>query len=169
MTATWLSENVDGDYRVYAMYGDMYRGSQWLNAFYPQVRQVLGGFDQGAKIESDEPFAFDDAVKQGLDTVEIHNLAGTYHVKYIVVDETWMRANAPEAYEKFLDPRFFGPVVSINHQLKHAEVFEVFDVAPLEEESTEDGYWDVWRYVGALSSAISLIIFAYGIMRKELE
>lgn len=168
LTATWLSENVDGDYRVYAMYGDLYRGSQWLNAFYPQVRQVLGGFDQGAKIESDAPFAFDDAIKQGLDPVEIHDLADAYHVKYIVVDETWMRANAPEAYEKFWEPRFFRPVGSINQQLKHAEVFEALGITPLEEKSAEHGYWDVWRYVGILASTISLIIFAYGIMRKEL-
>jgi len=165
VTATWLSENVGDDHRVYVMYGGSYRGSQWLNTFYPRVRQVLGGFDQGARIEGDAPFVFDDLVKQGLDPAEMHALAVTYHVRFLVVDEIWMRAHSHEAYEKFNDSSFFRPVDSINPQLDHAEVFEVLEVTPIDETPVEYEYWDEWRFTGAVVSLIMLIIFFLGLRK----
>jgi len=167
VTATWLKENVDGDFRVYVMYGEHYRGSQWLNAFYPQVKQVLGGFDQGARIKGNAPFVFDDMVKQGSDPAEVYDLASTYHVKYIVVDRVWMQGISPQAYQKFSDSRFFRPVGSINRELSYAEVFEVLGISPLDETSTEYEYWDSWRVIGVMSSMLFLILFIRSVMRYE--
>lgn len=165
VTATWLSENAGDDHRVYVMYGGSYRGSQWLNTFYPQLKQVLGGFDQGARIAGDAPFIFDDTVKQGLDPAGMHDLAVEHHVRFIVVDGTWMRAYALEAYEKFNDRRFFEPVDSINPQLAYAEVFEVQGVTPLDETPVGYVYWDVWRVIGAAGSLMMLFVFFRGLRK----
>ncbi len=169
ISATWLRNQVDSDYRVYVMYGKRYRGSQWLNAFYPQVRQVLGGFDQGARVNNDAPFTFDDVIKNSSNPNEAYDLARNHHVRYLVVDKTWMQATASQAYSKFEDQRFFRPVGSINMQLEHAEVFEVLGVAPLKETKTEYEYWDEYRFLGLSLSITSLIVFIYGIMRCNTQ
>jgi len=165
VTATWLSENVGDDHRVYVMYGGSYRGSQWLNTFRPRVRQVLGGFDQGARITGDTPFVFDDTVKQDLNPAEMHGMAVEHHVRFIVVDRVWMRAYALKAYEKFSDRRFFSFVDSINLQLTYAEVFEVHGATPLDETPVEYVYWDAWRVIGAAGSLMMLIVFYHGLRK----
>jgi len=168
IVSTWLSENIDG-FRAYLMWGSWFRGSQWVNTFYPEVRQVLGGYDQGARVETDAPFIFDSLVKWGEDAAELGSLAKTYHVKYIVVDEKFMESQGV-GIEKFKDERVFKPVEDLNSRLRYAVVYEVNDVSPLDENalSVNYHYWDNWRYLGTAASFVMLILFLGFLLRLKL-
>lgn len=165
VTASWLHERVDAIYRVYVMYGSHYRGVQWINMFYPELMQVLGGFDQGALNLDDAPFVFDSLVKSGTNSSELHQMARRYHVKYIVIDGTFM--NGRDAYIKFFDETFFKPVRSINEALNHAMTFEVIGVEPLSESGYSYSYYDKWRILGVIFSLVFLIYFMIIIGRHE--
>jgi len=156
-TALWLRDEVGEDYRVYVMYGSRYRGSQWLNAFSPRTRQVLGGYDQGASMVDRTPFLFDDMVKSGERADELWGLAVEHHVRYIVVDESFMRGSGFD-YMKFYDEEYFMPVDEINGELEFAKVFEVKGVEPLPDTSVGYDYWDNWRLLG-LAGTILLVPF----------
>jgi len=170
--STWLAENAETNYRVYVMWGNWFRGSQWLNTFYPEIKQVLGGYDQGARAETEEPFIFDSLVKWQEDAVELQSMAQEYHVKYIVIDEKFMQSQA-SGYEKFSDTEIFQPKEEINDRLKHAAVYEIQGVSSIEDGSnnTMDGYqyWTYWRKVGLSVSIILLIISVVIIRRLRLK
>jgi hypothetical protein len=164
LTATWLSENVNSSSRVYSMYGSRFRGVQWLNVFYPDVQQVLGGFDQGAYATGNErPFEFDNIIKSSPNSTETHQMCREHHVKYVVVDKTWLQGSAPKAYGKLEDLNYFRPVDTLNHRLSYAEAFEVVDIEPLAEEEINYRYWNVWRQSGILLSFLFLVIFVRAI------
>jgi len=165
-TSIWLRNHVNQSYRVYVMYGSHYRGSQWLNAFCPEVMQVLGGFDQGALNVGTDPFVFDDLVKWGKNSTQLHQVALKYHVKYIVVDRAFM-SPGDATYLKLCDGRFFKPVDEINKNLTYAQVFEVLGVKPLPHEPASYNYWDTWRIVGAVSSIIFLTFFVRCMRRAK--
>jgi uncharacterized membrane protein len=169
LTATWLAGHVNSSYRVYVMYGDYYRGTQWLNTFEPEVRQVLGGFDQGGRAMSLEPFEFDYLIKWSVDSMEVYKKAIVYSVKYIVIDKGWMLRNSPIAYEKFKDVRYFKAVKSINDELKYAEVYEVINVPQLREEKTKYIYWNSWRILGLTLTALFIPYFIYSITRTIIR
>ena len=164
LTATWLSENVNSSFRVYSMYGSRFRGVQWLNVFYPDIQQVLGGFDQGAHASGNErPFEFDNIIKWSPNSTETHQMCREHHVKYVVVDKTWLQGSAPQAYSKFEDGNYFRPVDTLNHRLSYAETFEVVDIEPLAEEEINYRYWNIWRQFGILLSFLFLAIFVRAI------
>ena len=164
LTATWLSENVNSSFRVYSMYGSRFRGVQWLNVFYPDIQQVLGGFDQGAHATGNErPFEFDNIIKWSPNSTETHQMCREHHVKYVVVDKTWLQGSAPQAYSKFEDLNYFRPVDTLNHRLSYAEAFEVVDIAPIAEEEINYRYWNIWRQSGILLSFLFLVIFVRAI------
>ena len=153
LTATWLWQRAGTSYRVYVMYGDHYRGSQWVNTFYPELMQVLGGYDQGAL--TDKPFVFDNLVKWGTDASELHEMAVKHHVKYIVVEKTWDKWT-DETWSKFLYERYFRPVSEVNDRLVSAAVFEVLDVKPVPPSELQYRYvyWSIWRLLGLVASLI---------------
>jgi len=149
------------------MYGDNYRGTQWLNTFEPDVKQVLGGFDQGGRAMSLEPFIFDDLVKWGINSTEIHRKAVEHGVRYIVFDRRWMLRNSPDAYEKFRDENLFRTVNSINDDLRYAEVYEVINVTRINVDEVKYVYWDVWRILGLTLSMVFTSIFILSIIRSD--
>jgi len=141
------------------MYGDYYRGSQWANTFYPNLMQVLGGYDQGAL--TDEPFVFDNLVKWGTDASQLHDMAVKYHVKYIVVEKTWSKWT-DETWSKFLDERYFRPVSEVNDRLSLAMVFEVSDVKPIPPSELQYRYvyWNTWRLMGLLATLALSVVYS---------
>jgi hypothetical protein len=166
-TAMWFQENIENDYRVYVMYGIRYRGAQWLNTFSPDTMQVLGGNDIGPYMVDRTPFVFDDMVKNGDDSLELYNISTRFHVRYIVIDTTFMDTSSG-TYEKFLDELYFESVDEINNQLKYARVYEVKNSSRVETIETEYNYWDVWRIYGVIGSALFLFIFIYLYKKTEV-
>ncbi len=159
LTATWLWQHAGTSYRVYVMYGDYYRGSQWINTFYPDLMQVLGGYDQGAL--TDEPFVFDNLVKWGTDASQLHDMAVEYHVKYIVVEKTWGKWT-DESWRKFLDERYFREAA----EFQRTVIYEVVGVEPISPEELEASY--TWRIIGiAASSLLAAIYVAISGLRPE--
>ena len=167
LTATWLADHLNDSYRVYVMYGDSYRGTQWLNAFEPDVMQVLGGFDQGGRAMSLEPFRFDDIIKWGINSTEAYNEAKRHGVRYIVVDRRWMLSNSPDAYDKFSDKRLFRAVDSINDRLSYAEVYEVINATSIKNIEVKYTYWNVWRIFGLALSIIFTSIFIRSVIQSD--
>ena len=164
LTATWLKDNVNKSYFVYVMYGNSFRGAQWLNTFYPEVQQVLGGFDQGAHATGNSrSFEFDNIIKGSLNSTETYQQCREYHVKYVVVDKPWLLGSAPLAYEKFEDSTYFRQVDNIRTELTYAYVFEVLDVDPLDVRDVDYQYWNYWRVVGFISSISFLGLFLLNI------
>lgn len=160
LTAIWLSENVNSSFRVYSMYGSRFRGVQWLNVFFPGIQQVLGGFDQGAHATGNEgPFEFDNIIKWSSNSTETYQLCNLYHVKYIVVDKTWLQSSARQAYNKFENANYFRSIETLNVKLTHSEAFEVVDIEPLVEEAIEYRYWNFWRIIGILCSSLFFILY----------
>jgi len=172
IVSTWLAENTGPNMRAYLMWGSWFRGSQWVNAFYPEVKQVLGGYDEGARIENIAPFLFDDLVKFGVDAQELHMEAKLYHVRYIVIDNRYMEAQGP-SYEKFGDMRSFNPVEDLNDKLRYASVYEVLDVTGMVNEPHEPyetyRYWGLWRGIGLIVSCFLLSFFAYFIIVSDFK
>ena len=169
LTATWLADHLNGSYRVYVMYGDNYRGTQWLNTFEPDVKQVLGGFDQGGRAMSLEPFIFDDLIKWGTNSTEAYKKAIEHGVKYIVIDRRWMLRNSPNAYDKFSDKRLFRAVNSINDKLSYAEVYEVINATSKTEPKVNYKYWNMERIIGVILSAMFLAFFMNSILKTDNE
>lgn len=170
--STWLAENAGTNYRVYVMWGSWFRGSQWLNTFYPEIKQVLGGYDQGARAETEEPFIFDSLVKWQEDASELQSMAQEYNVKYIVIDKKFMQSQA-SGYEKFRNTEIFQPKEEINEFLKHAAVYEIQGVSRIEDGSNDtingNQYWTYWKKVGLSVSLILLIISVIIIRRSRLK
>ena len=167
LTATWLADHLNDSYRVYVMYGDHYGGTQWLNAFEPDVKQVLGGFDQGGRAMSLEPFEFDDIIKWGMNSTEAYIEARRHGVRYIVIDRRWMLHSSPDAYDKFSDKRLFRAVNSINDRLSYAEVYEVINATSIKDIEVKYVYWDVWRISGLVLSMGFTSIFIRSIIGRD--
>ena len=165
LTATWLADHLNESYRVYVMYGDSYRGTQWLNAFNPNVRQVLGGFDQGGRATRPEPFDFDYLVKWRLNATEVYEMAINYHIKYIIVDRYWMLINSPYAYEKFKNGKFFIQIK--NDDLRYAEIYEVRNVTKINLDEGGYKYWDIWKVIGIILSAFFFMTFMYSLIKRR--
>jgi len=170
IVSTWLSENLKPDFRAYLMWGSWFRGSQWANAFYPELKQVLGGYDQGARAETDAPFIFDDLVKWSEDAAELQEMAKQLHIKYIVIDVRFMESQAV-GYMKFRDTALFKPIEDLNSRLRYASVYEVSGVTGLEgtESWSEYHYWDFWRITGVFISSLLLVLFILFIRRLSLR
>ena len=156
-TALWLKGQVGREYRVYVMYGNKFRGAQWLNTFTPETMQVLGGNDVGAFMVDNSPFIFDEIVKKGEDATELFNLANEYHVKYIVIDDIAMKDQGP-VYMKFFEENYFE-VEEIDEVLSYAKIFEVKGVDPLPADSSQYDYWDNWRILGVAGTVVLIIAF----------
>jgi|GEM_PF-1884827 len=167
LTATWLADHLNDSYRVYVMYGDHYGGTQWLNVFEPDVKQVLGGFDQGGRAMSLEPFEFDDIIKWGMNSTEAYIEARRHGVRYIVIDRRWMLHSSPDAYDKFGDKRLFRAVNSINDRLSYAEVYEVINATSIKDIEVKYVYWDVWRISGLVLSMGFTSIFIRSIIGRD--
>jgi hypothetical protein len=160
ITASWLNDNLNSSYRVYMMYGSKFRGVQWLNTFYPDIKQVLGGFDQGARAADNRlPFEFDNLIKWGTDPSETHLMAIENNVRYVVVDRIWLTSESSGAYEKFEDSTRFRSIDTVNSELVHAEIFEVMSVEPLIPADSAYGYWDESRFLGIIVTSTLLIFF----------
>ncbi len=169
LTATWLADHLNASYRVYVMYGDNYRGTKWLNVFEPQLKQVLGGFDQGGRAMNPDPFKFDYLVKWDLNDTYLYNISCKFGVKYIIVDKIWMLKNSPIAYNKFKNEKYFHNVESINNKLKNAEIIEVLNVNKIYEKSHVYNYWNKWRIFGIVLSAIFITKFIWNIYRDNFN
>ena len=171
IASTWLADNTGPEFRVYLMWGDWFRGSQWVSAFYPEVKQVLGGYDQGARAETYDPFIFDNMVKLGEDAYKLYNMALEYHVKYIVIDERFMETQE-FGYEKFGESSLFKPLEDLNSRLRYASAYEVLGVTGMETEPQETHtgyqYWTYWRYIGLAASLILTIFSVVFIHRVRL-
>ena len=170
VTATWLSENTGTDYRAYLMWGRWYRGSQWVNAFYPEVLQVLGGYDQGARVTSDLPFIIDELVKWREEPSELQRIAREHNIKYIVIDKRFMELQV-QGYDKFTNPDYFTSIDEINSKLNHASVYEVKGISPIdptEAATTAYSYWNSWKIIGVLLSIVFLVVFRFAINRVKL-
>ena len=127
-SAVWLWDHVGTRYRVYVMYGDHYKGSQWINAFRPGIRQVLGGFDQGIiNMGKTRCFEVDAAVKWG-DTDKLYRLCKEFRIRYIAIDSTWMRKHNPEGLSRLMS----APFLKLSIRFKHCMIFEVKGVSPLD-------------------------------------
>ena len=159
ITARWLWEHAGTSYRVYVMWGDCYRGSQWVNMFYPQLMQTLGG---EAPMNPDVT-KLDYLVKWSGDAESLYALARKYNLKYIVIDAEWMRREIergwmdPSCYDKFLNQTYFRKVEDPELSgLKYAEVFEVVGVEPVSNVTLHPSYnyWDIYRIVGLAASAL---------------
>jgi len=157
-TAIWLREQLGDNYRTYVMYGNRYRGAQWLNAITPEVKQVLGGMDGGAFMVDKTPFMFDSLVKNGEDSVDLHELAIEHNVKYIIIDDNYMSDLGP-VYEKFFKDDFL-PVIEINDELSYAKVIQVVGVEPISDPDIKYNYWDNWRIFGLIGSIIITFLFS---------
>ena len=150
------------------MWGTYFRGSQWVNTFYPDIKQVLGGFDEGAKMEKQAPFDFDYLVKESGDVESLQEMAIEYHVKYIVIDETYMKRQQL-AYRKFRESSVLVPLEDVNELLQHASIYEVKGVQ--EEDDIQDDYfyWDIWRILGLIISLVALPVYIVFLFRIDLK
>jgi hypothetical protein len=167
--STWLAEEMGLNFRVYMMWGSHFKGSQWCNTFYPNIKQVLGGNDEGALMEKDDPFLFDYIVKEGKDANELHTLALKYNVKYIVIDKTYMQTKS-NSYKKFFDSTYFSPITEINRNLAHASVYEAYGVEKINDTHQKDFvYWTTWKILGLSCSLILLPLFFLTIRRLNLN
>jgi len=170
VTATWLSENAGTDYRAYLMWGSWYRGSQWVNAFYPEVLQVLGGYDQGARVTSDLPFIIDELVKWREEPLELQRMAEEHNIKYIVIDKRFMELQV-QGYEKFSNPDYFTSMDEINSRLNHASVYEVKGISPIDaadDATTSYSFWTSWKIIGLILSFVFLVVFRFAYNRVKL-
>jgi tetratricopeptide (TPR) repeat protein len=170
--STWLAKNAGINYRVYVMWGRWFRGSQWLNTFYPDIKQVLGGYDEGMRAVTEEPFIFDSLVKWQEDATELHSMAQEYNVKYIVIDKKFMQSQS-SGYVKFSNTEIFQPQEEINDLLRYAAIYEIQSVSSMEDGSNDTligyQYWTYWRYIGLSVSSILLVISAVIIRRLRLK
>lgn len=152
--STWLWSNIKTEHVVYLMYGNNFRGNMWANVFYPGLRQVLGGYDEGCTIEA--PFKYDYLVKYSHNAKALYELSMKLGVKYIIVDRKWMIENEPRAYSKFIEnDHLFKYVNEINKELNSAEVYEVLGVQP-KTFNVSYSYWTPWKVIGII---FSLVIF----------
>lgn len=166
-TALWLKGQVGREYRVYVMYGNKFRGAQWLSTFTPETMQVLGGNDIGAFMVDNSPFIFDEIVKKGEDATELFNLANEYHVKYIVIDDFTMKDQGL-AYAKFFEENYFEVEDEIDEVLSYAKIFEVKGVTSLPANSPQYYYWDNWRILGMAGTVVLIIAFIYSYRKITL-
>jgi hypothetical protein len=164
-TALWLKDRVNEDYRVYVMYGKNFRGAQWINVFTIKTKQVLGGNDFGPYMVDRTPFVFDDVVKKGINATELFEIASQYNVKYIVIDDSFMKDLGPIYTKFFEDP--FVYVEEINNLLSYAKVFEVKKVKPISDSAVKYEYWDIWRIIGVAGTGLLTFLFARRYKKME--
>ena len=112
------------------------------------------------------PFLFDDMVKGGADADELHDLAVEYHVKYIVIDDSFIKGSGP-SYMKFYEEEHFRSADEINGERAFAKVFEVKGVEPLPDTSVSYHYWDRWRLLGIAGTILLIPLFL--VIYKKLK
>ncbi len=120
----WLASHVEPGAKVYVMYGDRFRGSQWVNAFAPNVEQVIGCFVEGCIIK--DYLKLDYLIKDTLDYASTSEMLEKLCVKYVVVDAYWYNVQKPNNVVRILtDKGFLEPVDEVNKYLEYALVFKV--------------------------------------------
>ena len=136
-TALWLWDKVGEKYRVYLMYGEKYRGSQWVNVFKPKLRQVLGGYNEGCLNRTF--LEYDYVIKNTLNSFLAEKLTYDLNVKYIVVDKQWIMKNKNNTVIDFLlEKGFVKSVDEINSILQYSEIYEVVNVEPIGNEKYDN-------------------------------
>jgi len=123
---------------------------------------------KGAKMGDKAPFDFDYLVKEGEDVESLHEMAVEYHVRYIVIDETYMKYKQG-SYDKFLESSLLQPLEDVNVGLEHASVYEVIGVDEQELTQNEYFYWDIWRVLGAVISMLAFSFFLMLCYRIDLK
>jgi len=165
--ATWFEKMVrEGSrVRVYAMYGEKLHGNQWLNAFAPDVEQVLSGFMEGCP--DPDVFKIDYLIKQGLDVNATYRLLKKLNINYLWIDKKWMETRSPNVIQLMLKNNLIQPVDDINEFLEYSVVYSVVGVEPPRNTSEQPAYMTPARIVGLALSILMIIPFIR--IHKQLD
>lgn len=135
LIAEYLAGKVPSGHRVYAMYGPLLHGNQWINVFEPGLWQVLSGFMEGCV--KPEPLELDYLVKDTLHTSAIREMIVELNVDYIAVDKEWYETRDPNSI-KLLEAEGFLVKDPVSKALSYTLLFKVNTTGGLEKPVAEE-------------------------------